>query len=736
MEYMTGPGLKPRSEPDRAVSTDARRAVVTSMCGVCPAGCGVKVHLVDGRVERLTPLRGHPFGGVCHRGRRAPEIIYSDDRLLYPQRRVGGRGEGRFERITWDDAYEIWIGSLRQIARQHGPEAVCLYTGRGNFEFGLNESFAPSGTSESSANAVLFPFGSPNATGVGSLCYAAHGMIASQACFGTHIRDLLEDVDHADLILVWGANPATASPGELRRIQRAKKRGARVIVIDHRRSETAKMVHAEWVGIRPGTDGALALGTIHVLIEEELYDRRFVESWVHGFEELRSYVRDFPPARVEQITRVSADDIRQLARAIAAARGCSILTKSGLEFSNSGVQAIRAVWILQTLAGHLDVPGGKLFRMADRLRLNRNLTEPVATARAAIGADDYPLYHQVRNEAHAACLPRAVLDDDPYPIRSLIVSGASLLTSWPKPDLWRRVLAALDFLVVVNRFPTADARFADLVLPATTLFEIESYMIYDGYVQLRSRVIEPRGEARNDYLIFAELARRLGYGHLWPQTEQAMIERALAGTGISLSTLRAHPEGIRFLEPERRFNKYATGELRADGQPGFETPTGKFEVGSSWLSAHGFEALPVYTEPHEGPLVTPEHAVHYPLVFSSGASTQWSFRSQHHNIPSLLARQPAPLVHIHPVDAGQRGIADGAEVVVVTLRGRVPFIAHVTEDILPGVVEANMGGGGPVGPDAWQQANVNELTDPLNRDTRSGFPVFRALLCDVVAVAA
>ncbi len=713
------------------VPASADQTSVTSMCGVCPAGCGAKVHLTNGRIDKLTPLRGHPLGGICRRGRRAAEVVYSEDRQLYPQRRVGERGEGRFERITWDDAYEIWIDSLHQIARKHGPEAVCLYTGRGNFEFGLNESFAPSGTSESSANAVLFPFGSPNATGVGSLCYAAHGMIAAQACFGVHIRDLVEDVEHADLILVWGSNPATSSPAEVGRIQQARKRGARVVVIDHRRTETAKLTRAEWIGVRPGTDGALAHGMINVLIEEGLYDRRFVEHWVHGFEELSNYARDFTPERVEEITNVGADDVRALARAIAAAEGCSIITKSGLEFSNSGVQAVRAVWILQTLAGHLDRPGGKVFRMADRLRLNRNLTEPIGNTRPPIGADEYPLYHQVRNEAHAACLPRAVLDDDPYPIRSLIVSGASLLTSWPDPDRWRRVLGALDFLAVVNRFPTEDTRFADLVLPATTMFEIESYMIYDGYVQLRSRVIEPRGEARNDYLIFAELAQRLGYGHLWPQTEQEMIEQALEGTGISLADLRDRPEGVPFCRPERRFGKYETGELRIDGRPGFETPTGKFEAGSAWLSSYDSEPLPIYIEPHEGPLAAPEHAKRYPLVLNTGASTHWFFRSQHHNIPSLLAGQPAPLVHIHPRDAGERGITDGAEVAVVTERGRVLFVAHVTEDIVAGVVEANMGGGGPLGPDRWRQANVNELTDSGNRDTSSGFPVFRALLCEV-----
>ena len=557
---------------------------ITSVCGVCPAGCGVHVHLENGKILRTAPIKGHPYSAVCPRGMKAPEIVYSPDRLLYPQQRVGARGEGRFQRISWDQAYDDIVGNLRRIADEYGPEAVAIYTGRGNFEFGLNETFAPSGPIESSANAVLFPFGSPNTTGVGALCFVSYGMIAPRACFGEYMRDMDEDIDHADLILLWGENPVTdSSPINLSRIKRAQKRGTRVIIIDHRRSETVYATKGEWIGVRPGTDGALALGIIHVLLQEDLYDHEFVDNWVHGFEELRTYVQDFTPERVEMITKVPAERIRQLAREIAAAKGCSIMTYTGLEYSNSGVQAIRAVFILQALAGHLDIPGGKLFLMPNRPLTNRHLTEPPANARKPIGADEFPIYYEVRNEAHAALLPRAILESKPYPIRALIVSGSSLLTSWPNPDLWRRALAALDYLVVINRFPTADSLYADIVLPAATQFEIESYQVYDNHWQHRQRVIPPVGEARNDYLIFAELAERLGYGHLWPQTEEAMIDLALAGTGVTLDMLKAHPEGIDVPDPPMRYRKYASGDLRPDGKPGFNTPTGKFEITSEWL---------------------------------------------------------------------------------------------------------------------------------------------------------
>ncbi len=708
-------------------------AVVAGLCGVCPAGCGVEVVFEDDRIARLRPRANHPKGIVCTRGTRAPEVVYSPDRLRHPQRRVGERGEGRFERCSWDDAFELIVERIHDIAAKHGPEALAVYTGRGNFELGLNDTYAPAGPAESSANAVLFPLGSPNAAGVGSLCFVAYGMIAPRACIGEVYRDLHEDLDHADLVLVWGANPVTDSPPEnLVRLKAVQERGGRVVVIDHRRSETARALRSEWVGVRPGTDGALALGMINVLIAEGSYDRAFVERWTHGFEDLLEYVTAFPPERVEAITGVPAETVRELARAIAGARGCSVLMYTGLEYSNSGVQAIRAAIVLQAIAGHLDTPGGRLILERDRVRAHRTVTPAPVGVRPAIGSREFPLFHEVRQEAHGLMLPRAILEGDPYPLRGMIISGASILTAWPDPARWRRALASLDLLVALDRFPTADMAYADVVLPATTLFEIESYMDYDGHLELRRRVIPPVAEARNDALVFAELARRLGYGEHWPQTERALVEWALDGTGVSYDELAASPDGIDLPRPVTVYRKWEAGLLRHDGTPGFETPTGKFEIASEWLRSHGYEPLPVYTEPREGPSSTPEIAARYPLVLSTGARTKGDFRSQHHNIPSLVALQPAPRVQLHPTDASARGISDGDMVEVVSPRGRVRFRAQVTEDIVPGVVEANMGGGGPLGNEAWRAANVNELTDPSNVDPISGFPVFKALLCDVV----
>lgn len=715
-------------------SEGPRRRAISGHCGICPAGCGVKIFMENGRIRRIAPLKGHPQGICCPRGAHAPEIVYSADRLLHPLKRVGQRGAGDFVHTSWDETLDIIAEKLKRIAQEYGPQAACTYTGRGTFERSLWELLSPAGVRESSAWNLLFPFGSPNTTGVGAICYVAHGIIAPVTTFGVWDIDTFTDIERSDLIVIWGDNPATDSPPtNLNRIQRARRRGAEVIVIDHRRTEAVRATKGRWIGIRPGTDGALALAMIQVIIEENLYDREFVEKWTLGFEELKAYVAQFTPERVEPLTYVPADEIRRTARAIAMAKGAALVSYTGLEYTNSGTQNIRAVLILWALTGNLDVPGGKVIKMpGGEFRVNQSLRLEPPSGVDPIGKDKHPVYHLYRKEAHAMELPRAILQGDPYPVRGMLIFGSSIITSYPDPDLWRRSFAALDFLLVVDRFLTADAMYADVVLPAPTLFETESYMIYDGTVQLRRRVIEPLGEARSDWEIAAAIAGRLGYGHLYPQSDEDKIHCALKDTGVDLETLRRCPDGIRLSTPKQRYRKWELGLLRRDGKPGFETPSGKFEITSTILARYGYDPLPVYVEPQEGPISTPELAQEFPLIFNSGARIQSDFRSQHHNIPGLLKMQRQPLVTIHPQDAAPRNIRTGDRVFVVSPRGKVPYTAWVTEDIVPGVIEANAGGGGPIASGPWRECNINELTDPDNRDPISGFPAYKALLCDVV----
>jgi len=707
------------------------------LCGICPAGCWVEAGLKDGRLVDIRPDTSHTLGMICWRGQYAAEIVYSEHRLKYPLKRVGPKGSHEFERISWDEAYRIIVENLNRIKEESGPEAVAIYTGRGAQELSLCDMFQPKGVTVSSASNILFPFGSPNTMGVGALCYVSLHMIAPLVTMGRMQTNMFADIEDAEMVVVWGTNPATDSPPiDMLRLELAAQRGADIVVIDPRRTETAVRTNARWVPIRPGTDGALALSMIEVMIEDDLYSEDFAENWCYGFEKLVAYVQHFRPEVVEAITGVPADTIRELAHRICNASGASLLMYTGLEYSNTGVQSARAVLTLFALADQLDVPGGiGLAMLNSEFPINRACNQENPDLERAVGYDQFPIYSNYRGESHAIGLVDSVLKVEPYRIRGLLIHGASILTSWPQTSIWRETLSRLDFLVCIDRQFTADAAYADIVLPATTMFENSSYMVYGPIFRLREKLIEPVGEARNDYLIMAKLAQHLGYGKLFPQTEEAMLRFALEGSGYTLEEVRAAGGWVRLATPMMEYKKWQKGSLRQDGKPGFETPTGKFEIWSTILEEYGYEPLPKYIEPMEGPLGSPQVAEEFPLIFNSGARPQTDFRSQHHGIEGLVKDTPEPTVELNVEDAAERGIQSGDMVEVRTARGRVPFRAKVTNDIVMGAIECMFGGGAPVGPKAWQEWNVNELTDINNLDAISGFPVYKALLCDVTRIS-
>ncbi|MFQ5633417.1 MAG: molybdopterin-dependent oxidoreductase, partial [bacterium] len=417
------------------------------ICGICPAGCWVEVGLKDGKLSDIKQDGSHPLGMICRRGQHAAEIIYSGHRLKYPMKRVGPKGTYAFERISWDEAYDLIVKNLNQIKEESGPEAVAIYTGRGAFELSLCDMYQPKDVAVSSASNVLFPFGSPNTMGVGALCYVSFAMIAPHVTMGRMLVNMFTDMENAETLVVWGANPATDSPPmDMHRLEAAAKRGADIVVIDPRRTETAIRTNAQWVPIRPGTDGALALSMIDVMIDEELYDESFAENWCQGFDELATYVQHFRPEVAEAITGVPGDTIRDLARRICHATGACPVMYTGLEYSNSGIQAIRAVLSLFALAGQLDVPGGiGLAMLNSHFPINRSCNQENPNIDRAVARDKVPIYSHYRGESHASGLVESVLDGKPYRIRGLLIHGASLLTSWPQSSIWRETLSKLDF---------------------------------------------------------------------------------------------------------------------------------------------------------------------------------------------------------------------------------------------------------------------------------------------------
>ena len=707
----------------------------TGICGICSAGCGIVATYDDN--DKIISVRSDdnsPIGHICKIGEHSPEIIYSKNRLKYPLKRVGPKGTYNFKRISWDEAYDIIVNRLNSIKEKFGPEANAIYTGVGSFERAFCDIYQPKDVAVSSACSVLFPFGSPNSMGVGSLCYVSYGMIAPHLTMGKMLIDMYNDIENSELIVVWGTNPATDLPPiDLERILTAKSRGAEIIIIDPRRTQTVKLSKGQWIPIRPGSDGALALGMCNVIIEEELYNEDFVSNWVYGFEEFSKYVQHFRPEIVENITGVPSETVAELARKISQANGASKLMYTGMEYSASGVQGIRASIILWALAGQIDVPGGMCFRMPQnsfRINTEDHVKNP-GKMNKRIGNEKFPIYIKYRDEAHAISLPKSVLKGTPYSIKSLILLGGSIITSWPNPDLWKKTLKYLDFLVCIDRQLTADSAYADIVLPASTYYEIVSYVVYGSLFKIRGRMIPPIGESRSDIFIIAELAKRLGYGHLYPQTEEELLRHALVGSGFNLEQVKQAGGMITKPTTIMQYKKWEKGLLRKDGKPGFDTPTGKLEILSTVLEEYGYDPLPKYTEPPESPISRPDIVKKYPLVFNSGSRTRTSIHTQHHGIKGLNKNHLEPTVLINSLDANERKIRNGQMVQIRTLRGSVNMRAIVTDDIVRGAIDANHAGGSPIGPKSWNNTNVNVLTDIKQYDPISGFPIYKSLLCEV-----
>jgi anaerobic selenocysteine-containing dehydrogenase len=281
-----------------------------AICGVCPGECAIIASLENGKLIGTEPDRDNPYGALCIRGRAAAEIVYSPDRLTVPLIRVGERGEGKFRQATWDEALALTVRCMQDIRTRYGAQAMMYHYGRGAFEQSVNEF----------GKDWLYPFGSANVAGVGSLCAISANILAPLPTFGFRGWNLQRDIEKANLIVAWGANPLTDSPPlMLPRIINAQKRGARLVAIDHIRSDIAARAH-EWLPVRSGTDGALALGLLRIIINENLYDREFVENWTIGFDQLREYVQSFTPEEVERITKTPAMSVVKLARDIMATR--------------------------------------------------------------------------------------------------------------------------------------------------------------------------------------------------------------------------------------------------------------------------------------------------------------------------------------------------------------------------------------------------------------------------------
>jgi anaerobic selenocysteine-containing dehydrogenase len=622
--------------------------------------------------------------------------------------RTGERGSGEFVPISWDEALNRIASRLIAIKQESGPESVVFFTGFPKWLRPFLKRLAHS-------------FGSPNYCTESSTCFLAT-TLANLLTYGWTV---VPDLKHTGCILNWSSNPYYSSAPQVAAFLSAMERGVKIIDVGPLSTPLARQADVH-LRLRPGTSGALALGMAHVIIKEGLFDREFVENWTFGFKEYCSYVKDFSPDVTERITGVPADRIVKAARLYATSKPATMVNSASVTVHHTnGVQNHRAITALIGLTGNFDRKGGNrviptsYYHRATGLQTREHefkQPRPWEEMAPRIGQDRYPVWCRMMDEAQATMLPFQIQSKEPYPIRAILGFGLNH-RMWPASDFMKESLLKLDFFVDVDLFMTDSAKLADIVLPACSSFERNELTIYPSrYAIWTEPVIPPLGQSRPDVDIIVDLAHRLKLQDpLLSQGHEACLDWMFEPSNIKITDIRKHPGGSYLSDRnETPYEKY-----RASG---FPTPSGKMEFTSNLLKEAGIEPLPVYKEPEQSPVSTPEIAKQYPLILTTGARLPMFMHSRMFRVPWTRKLRPDPMVDINPEDAGTRGLAPDEWVMLATPRGSIRVRANVTELVPPGVVSIYHG---------VPSADANELIDPDYRDPISGYPGYKSLLCEV-----
>jgi len=675
--------------------------VIETECAMCVNVCGINAHVKDGKLIKVEGMPDHAVtrGTICPKGAALVEYVYSPDRIKYPLKKE----DGEWKRTSWDGSLDIIAMKLKEIKEKYGAHALATYCGSVGVEH-----------LEPSAFIQRFRgvYGTPNHLTVETGCWRVK-IFAHQLTFGRSYND---EPENSKCILLWGSNPENSKWQFDRAINEGLEKGLKLIVIDPVRIPLAKK--GLYAQIRPGTDCALALAMLNVIISEDLYDHEFVEKWTIGFDKLREHVKQYSPEKVEKITWVPAELIKQIARIYATTKPAGILQgTNSLDRQISGFQNSRVLCILQAVTGNVDTRGGWV--RVPPMRLS-DLRIPVEEK--PIGADMYPLFFELWGRTqpygHEMIFPDVVLSGKPYPIKALIIVGGNPALTLPDSKKVVEALKELELLVVIDLFMTKTAELAHFVLPACSFLETTGlgYMyssVGAPYVMLRRKAIEPIGESWSDWKIISELGRKMGYSEHFPwKTSEEVVEHLLKPSGVTLKQLEENPSGL--FHADKEYPYY--------GKKGFGTPSGKVELYSETLEKAGYDPLPIHMEPSQSPVSSPELAREYPLILTTGTRIREYAHAQLRNVPSLRKVVPDPLIQIHPSTARKYDVVDGEIVTVETKIGSIKIKVKTDEDIAPQVVSI---------PHGWEQANVCLLTSLQPGDPVSGYPEDKALLCRI-----
>jgi len=694
--------------------------VLRSACLGCISGCGAIYHVENNRIAKVEGDPSHPLsrGYICPRGVAVEEVRSHPERLRHPLKRVGDRGEGKWRQISWDEALDETANRLGEIREKYGAEAVTFNIGFTGVLGGLDCDF----------NKFQSMFGSPNRLVPMYVC----NMPAHMGGIFTNGYSLVLGIDfrNSKCIVLWGLDVDVAGRGLYRSdVMEARRNGAKLIVIDPRQTPLAKDADL-WLRVRPGTDCALALAMINVIINENLYDSEFVEKWTTGFDKLREHVKQYTPEKVAAITWIPAEAIKEAARLYAQNKpACIGQGGGGLCQNINAFQTNRAVAILASLTNNLDILGGNvnftpLLRgksvMASEYDASYGLLSE-EQIKKRLGAEAFRLLaHDGFNMTHPSALWPAITEGKPYPVKAMVAVASNYLGAIEDTKKVREVVMKLDFNVISDLFMTPSCDIADIVLPAAHFTERDE--IVDGYTQdyifCHQKVVTPPEECWEDKKILIELAKKLGMEGYWKSVDEALDSR-LERFGITFEQFKG--KGV-VQEPVKLKKHEKFG--------GFKTGSKKIDFYSETLKKMGYDPIPVHIEPPESPISTPELAKEYPLVLTTGTKLAAYFHSCYRNVPSLRKLAPEPLIDIHPDTAKGLGIRDGDWVQIETRRGSIKHKARFDEGLDPGVVSASHGWWYGY-KDGWKEVNINVLTESEHYDPCVGSAPLKGLLCRV-----
>ena len=709
------------------MTTSTKRAV----CTVCDIACQLRVTVEDGEVTKISPPDNPVVhDNFCVKGLQAHKLYARPERITKPLRRVGERGAGQWEEVSWEDAMDDIAARLKAVVDEHGPEAFAVSTSNWNtsVEGGMGRRFMNLLGSANWISGVAMCMG--NTAAVNKITYGWFPW-----------PDLL----NTDLVVLFGHNPRKHSWTPIYNlIRQMQAKGGKLIVLDPRVSGQAARadVHLQ---LRAGTDAAMMLGWLKVIFDEGLHDEEFVRDWTHGFDELRARVDEYPLERVEEITGVPREQIAEAARLYAGARSAAIPWGPTLDQQVSSTSAIRLQAILRAVCGHLDVPGGELMYGFNAEMTSESIMElhealtPEQRAKQ-LGYDTHPVYthrvgellaphtkrvhgHEYANVvmgsymANPTDLFRAMDTGDPYPVKAFFTLGNNTLMSYPNQQQVRRALMNQDLIVAHELFMTPTAQLADYVLPGDTWLErpnVHDSFGWRSWLITSEQATQPPGECRSVFAFWRDLAVRMGMEEHFPW---ATVE--------DLLDERLKPLDMTFQEfTERHDMRIAPNPYRSYRRTGFGTPTGKVELYSTVLEELGFDPLPYHRAP-------PQNADHPYNVFI-GVREDPYFQTGQRQLPSLRKMSPVPKTFVHPDDAAREGLVEGDWAAVSTPHGTLSAIVELRADMrtghlrvphgwwFPELIDELPGGGSDEHNDGML---VNDTEEHLDRE--QGVPHFK-----------